>query len=171
MAAGYSMRGLGLLVLGVLMISPSALPQEQRPLNLMPVPSSVQIGSGHLVVGASFTVGFTGYTEPRLDRAAQRFLVQLSRETGIPLVLKPGAASTAVLVIHTDHASKEIQELGEDESYSLEVSSAGAKLTAPNPLGILHGCRLFFNSLAFRPMVSLLQPSPSMTSRGFPGAG
>ena len=62
MAAGRSLRTLGLLLLGALMISPSALPQEQRPLYLMPVPSSVQIGAGALPVDSSFTVGFTGYT-------------------------------------------------------------------------------------------------------------
>lgn len=151
MAVVYSRRGLGLLVLGVLMISPSARPQEQHPLNLMPVPSSVQIGWGHLVVDASFSVGFTGYTEPRLDRAAQRFLVQLSRETGIPLVLKPGAASKAVLVIHTDHASKEIQELGEDESYTLEVGATGANLSAQTPLGTLHGLQTFLQLVNVSP--------------------
>jgi hexosaminidase len=151
MAAGPWMRGLGLLVLSVLMIPLSVQPQDQRPLYLMPVPSSVQIGSGQLLVDASFTVGFTGYTEPRLDRAAQRFLRQLSRQTGIPLLLKPGAAAKARLVIHTDHASKEIQELGEDESYTLEISATGAKLSAPNPLGVLHGLQTFLQLVDVSP--------------------
>ncbi len=132
MAAGPSKRGLGLLVLGVFMMSPFASAQGQRPLNLMPVPSSVQIGAGRLLVDSSFSVGITGYTEPRLDRAVERFLRQLSRQTAIPLAAKPGAAARPVLVIHTDHAGKEIQELGEDESYVLEVSATGAKLSAAN---------------------------------------
>ena len=85
MAAGPWMRGLGLLMLSALMIPLTVRPQGQRPLYLMPVPANVQIGSGHLLVDASFTVGFTGYTEPRLDRAAQRFLRQLSRQTGMPV--------------------------------------------------------------------------------------
>jgi hexosaminidase len=143
MAAGPSKRGLGLLVLGVLMMSPFARAQEQRQLHLMPVPSSVQIGAGRLLVDSSFSVGLTGYTEPRLDRAAERFLRQLSRQTAIPLATKPGASAKPVLVIHTDHAGKEIQELGEDESYILEVTAAGAKLTAPTPLGTLHGLQTF----------------------------
>ena len=151
MAAGRSLRGLGLILLGALMISPSALPQEQRPLYLMPVPSSVQIGAGALPVDSSFTVGFAGYTEPRLDRAVQRFLRQLSRQTGIPLGLKPIAGSKPVLVIHTDHASKEIQELGEDESYVLEVTATGAKLTAPTPLGALHGLQTFLQLVDVSP--------------------
>ena len=151
MAAGRSLRSLGLLLLGALMISPSALPQEQRPLYLMPVPSSVQIGAGALPVDSSFTVGFASYTEPRLDRAVQRFLRQLSRQTGIPLGLKPIAGSKPVLVIHTDRASKEIQELGEDDSYVLEITAIGAKLTASTPLGAMHGLQTFLQLVDVSP--------------------
>jgi hexosaminidase len=117
--------------------------QGQPAMNLMPYPSGVQPGAGALKIDSSFTVGFTGYTEPRLDRAAERFLHQLVRETAIPINEKSSATSKAVLVIHTDHASKEIQELGEDESYILEVSATGAKLSAPTPLGALHGLQSF----------------------------
>ncbi len=151
MATGPWMRGFGLLLLGVFMISPSALPQERPPLNLMPVPSSVQIGAGRLLVDSSFTVGFTGYTEPRLDRAVERFLRQLSRQTGVQLAVKPSAGPKAILVIHTEHASKEIQELGEDESYVLEVSASGAKLSAPTPLGALHGLQTFLQLVEVSP--------------------
>jgi hexosaminidase len=49
----------------------------------------------------------------------------------------------AKLVIHTDQASKEVQEPGEDESYSLEVTPSGARLSASNPLGTLHGLQTF----------------------------
>lgn len=139
MVAGASMRGLCLVVFGTLMAAGSATAQGQQALNLMPVPASIQFGSGRFQVDSRFTVGFTGYTEPRLDRAAERFLRQLSRQTGIPMDVKPVAATKAVFVIHTDHASKEIQELGEDESYTLEVGAAGARLSAPTPLGTLHG--------------------------------
>jgi hexosaminidase len=151
MAAGPSKRGLGLLVLGVLMMLPLARAQEQRPLNLMPVPSSVQIGAGRLLVDSSFSVAFTGYTEPRLDRAVERFLRQLSRQTAIPLGTKPGASAKPVLVIHTDHASKENQELGEDESYILEVSATGGKLSAPTPLGTMHGLQTFLQLVDVSP--------------------
>jgi hexosaminidase len=151
MAAGPSKRGLGLLVLGVLMMYPLAQAQEQRVLNLMPVPSSVQIGTGRLLVDSNFSVGLTGYTEPRLERAVERFLHQLSRQTAIPLAGKPSASSKTVLIIHTDHAGKEIQELGEDESYVLDVSASGAKLSAPTPLGTLHGLQTFLQLIEVSP--------------------
>jgi hexosaminidase len=151
MAAGPSKRGLGLLVLGVLMMSVATNAQEPRPLNLMPLPSSVQIGTGRLLLDSSFSVALTGYTEPRLDRAVERFLRQLSRQTAIPLAAKPSATAKAVLVIHTDHASKEIQELGEDESYILEVTATGAKLSAATPLGTLHALQTFLQLVEVSP--------------------
>jgi hexosaminidase len=131
--------------------TPSARSQGQPVLNLMPYPSSVQLGSGSLKIDSSFTASLTGYSEPRLDRATERFLRQLSRQTAIPLGGKPSAPAKAVLVIRTDHASKEIQELGEDESYVLEVSATGAKLTAPTPLGTLHGLQTFLQLVEVSP--------------------
>ena len=151
MMIGPFWRGLGLLLLGTLISSTPAKGQTERPLYLMPVPSSVQIGVGQLPIDSSFSLGFTGYTEPRLDRAAQRFLRRLSRQTGIPIVAKPSVAAKALLVIHADHASKEIQELGEDESYILEVSSKGAKISAPTPLGVLHGLQSFLQLVEVSP--------------------
>ena len=54
-------------------------------------------------------------------------------------------------MIHAEHASKAVQELGEDESYVLDVSGAGAKLTAPNPLGVMHGLQTFLQLVAITP--------------------
>src|SRR5580704_19796119 len=151
MVSDPSMRGLCLFVLAALMLSPRVNAQEQPPLYLMPVPASVQVGAGRLLVDSKFSVAATGYTEPRLDRAIQRFLLQLSRQTAIPLSRKPGNSSQASLVIHTDHASKEIQELGEDESYLLEVTATGAKLRALTPLGTLHGLETFLQLVEVSP--------------------
>src|SRR5439155_26985060 len=39
--------------------------------------------------------------------------------------------------------SKELQELGEDESYSLAVTASSAKLTAPTTLGAMRGLQTF----------------------------
>ena len=54
-------------------------------------------------------------------------------------------------MIHAERASKAVQELGEDESYVLDVSGAGAKITAPNPLGVMHGLETFLQLVAITP--------------------
>jgi hexosaminidase len=124
---------------------------QQPALNLMPLPATAQSGTGSLAVDSSFSLTFTGHTEQRLERAGERFLRQLARQTALPLSLKPVKAAKASLVIQTDHASKEIQEVGEDESYVLEVTADGARLTAPTPLGTMHGLQTFLQLVDVSP--------------------
>ena len=112
--------------------------QIQKPLPIMPVPLTSVSETGSLSVDHGLQVVFDGYTEPRLDRARTRFLANLSRETGVPELPVP-PFKTAQLTIRTSAPSAPVQQLGEDESYHLEVTPTGALLTAPNPLGVLHG--------------------------------
>ncbi len=150
MARNGWMRGLGIFVLcGV--THPAMAAAQEPALNLMPRPAVAQAGSGSLRVDSSFTLALSGHSEPRLDRAAERFLRQLSRQAALPVAPKPSKGAKATLVIQTDHASKGIQEVSEDESYTLEVSPAGAKLTAPNPLGAMHGLQTFLQLVDVSP--------------------
>ena len=140
------------LFLGTLMFASQTNSQSAPPLNLMPQPASVNLGTGALKIDANFTIALTGHTEPRLDRAASRFLAQLQRQTGLLFAQQPARDSAkATLVIRTDHASKDIQELGEDESYTLEVTTSGAKLNAATPLGILRGLQTFLQLVQVTP--------------------
>jgi len=129
----------------------AAADEQPATLNLMPMPAEVQPGSGALRVDSTFSVALTGYREARLDRAVERFLGQLSRQTALPLVAAKPSGAAATLTVRTDHASKEVQELGEDEAYSLEVRAEGATLTAANPLGTMHGLQTFLQLVEVSP--------------------
>ncbi len=59
--------------------------QAQAPLPLMPLPAQVKPGDGEFLITNGFGVTLEGFQEPRLERAKQRFLNMLSRQTGIPL--------------------------------------------------------------------------------------
>jgi hexosaminidase len=124
---------------------------QQPVVHLMPLPASVQAGSGSLQVDSSFSIVLSGYTEPRLERAADRFLRQLAKQTALPIALKPTKSAKPTLLIQTDHASREVQELSEDESYTLEVIASGAKITAPTPLGTMHGLQTFLQLVDVSP--------------------
>ena len=116
--------------------------QAQTTLPIMPLPSHVMRGQDQFLIDASFGVALEGYTEPRLQRARQRFLNTLSRETGIPLWHEAQFNSPS-FVIKTSGPSDPVQQLGEDESYHLEISANHVQLTAANPLGILHGLQTY----------------------------
>jgi len=131
-----------ILILCSVFVSSSAA--EPRPSSLMPMPAMVQLKTGQLVIDASFTVGISGHSDAQLQRAVERFLDNLRRQTGMPpLDVKLTDATQATLVVHSEHASKGVQELGEDESYSLEISLTGAKLDAATTLGIMRGLETF----------------------------
>ena len=140
----------GILLLVNLMPPPPANSQT-LPLNLMPQPASLKQGTGALRIDERFIIALTGHIEPRLDQAADRFVQQLNRQTALLLAKSKHDAAGATLVVHTDHASKEIQELGEDESYSLEVTANGAKLNATTSLGTLHGLQTFLQLVTVTP--------------------
>src|SRR5579864_6402939 len=105
--------------------------QAQPQLDLMPMPQSVRAGNGQLVITQSFSVGLAGEKGARLQAAAGRFLQRLSRQTAMPLNTHPSDGGSATLVIAAEHAGKDYPELGEDESYDLQVTPTGAHITSP----------------------------------------
>src|SRR6202795_693742 len=131
-----------LIANAALILASLALAQPPHRLNLMPMPSFVQPGVGPLPVDRSFSVAITGIRDARLERGVVRFVAELSRQTGI-FLQKPVGSANPTLLIHAVHGSEKAQKLSEDESYELVISQSGAKLTAPNPLGILHGLQTF----------------------------
>ena len=158
------------LMLCSVFVSSSAA--EPRQLNLMPLPASVQMKAGQLVVDSSFTVGISGHSDLQLQHAVERFLDSLRRQTGMPpLDMKVTDAAQAKLVVHSERGGKPVPELGEDESYSLEINPAGAKLDAVTPLGIMHGLQTFLQlvqttSDGFAVQAIAIQDKPRFPWRG-----
>ncbi len=144
-----------LLVMIFSLISSAATAQAPQvfppAINVMPMPATVTLSTGRLVLAQTFSVAIAGYNEPKLERAAQRFLRDLSRQTGYFLSDRLADAGHTTLLIHADHGSATVQDLGEDESYVLDVSSARATLTAPNPLGVMRGLQTFLQLVEITP--------------------
>jgi hexosaminidase len=111
----------------------------------------MRLGSGVLPIDGSFSVELEGYREPRIDRAIQRFLRDLSHVTGIPISNQVSNHAKATLLVRAEHASKPIQDVNEDEGYTLDVSASGAKLTAPNALGVIYGLQTFLQLVEVTP--------------------
>ena len=139
-----------LVLLLLLAVVPMMSAQPQPQLDLMPMPQSVRLGSGQLLITQSFSIGLDGEKDGRVRAAATRFLQHLSHQTGMPLNTTPNDGPGGTLVIGAAHASKEYPELGEDESYDLQVSASGARITAPTTLGAMHALQTF---------LQLVQPS------------
>jgi len=138
---------------------------------LIPMPLRVQPGTGALPINGSFSVGLEGYRERRTDRAVQRFLKDLSHDTGIPMRTQIANSVSVTLVVRAEHASKPIQDVSENEAYTLDVSASGAKLTAPNVLGVIHGLQTFLQLVEVTPdgfvaPATYIEDSPRFPWRG-----
>ena len=101
-------------------------------LHLMPLPAEIAPEAGKLPIDASFRVSLAGYTEPRLERAARRFLRRLAAQTGIALPAEI-AKEKASFVIRCERAGEPVQTPLEDESYLLEIRPGSAELRATTP--------------------------------------
>jgi hexosaminidase len=128
-----------------MMLQLASLAPAQQPsqLNLMPMPASVQVASGQLTIDQTFSVAATGFHDAALNGAVQRAVAQLSRRTGMHFYNTSSHAANPTLLIRAEHGREKVQKVGEDESYELDVSESGAKLSAANPLGILRGLQTF----------------------------
>jgi hexosaminidase len=132
----------------LLLLAQVAAAQSPRQLNLMPMPASIQLENGRLLINRSFTVAVSGRRDGALDRGVQRFVAELSRQTGIRFTAVFAQNGTATLNIQAANGGGPVQKLGDDESYELVVSEPGARLTAPNSLGVLHGLETFLQMVS-----------------------
>jgi len=136
----------------------------------MPMPAHIAQGDGQFIIDGNFDIALQGYTEPRLASARTRFMDTLSRETGIPFH-KDAKSDQAAFIVMTAAASDAIQRLGEDESYRLEITTSHVRLTAKNPLGVLHGLQTFLQLVRITPQgfgvpVATIDDQPRFQWRG-----
>jgi len=168
------MRMLWVVPIIVAMVPLTMAAPESGSLHLMPWPASVKSSQAQpFVIQNSFSVGIGNTSDPALRRAIEIFLTDLRRHTGsLPLDFAisndPGNAQ---LKVKSEHPSKPVQELGEDESYTLEVTSSGAELNAPTTLGAMRGLQTFLQLVEITPQgfavpTVVIQDRPRFPWRG-----
>ncbi len=148
--------------------------QDTGQLRLMPWPASVRVlpQTARLSIGNSFSVALPANADARLRKAVATFLDDLRRHTGaLPLDFGYATAGQPQLQISVDHPSKQVLELGEDESYTLEVSPTAALLSAPTTLGAMRGLQTFLQLVELTPQgfalpAVVIQDKPRFPWRG-----
>src|SRR5215468_4370943 len=142
------------VLMTVLVMASTTAEQPMQALRLMPWPQSVKTnsGGGQLLIQDTFSVSVPQNADPYLRRAVVIFLDDLRRHTGsLPLDFAFAGSASGQLQISVDHASKEVQEIGEDESYRLDVTSSAATLKAPTTLGAMRGLQTFLQLVQITP--------------------
>ena len=112
-------RAVLLSVASGLLVGSIPMGAQTQLLNL-PLPEHVTSGSGSLAIDQGLQISFEGFVEPRLERARDRFLMQLSHETGI--AQWPEATATQPrFVIQTGHASEPVRRQREQEGLAIHA--------------------------------------------------
>ena len=118
---------------------------------LMPLPVKVQPASGKLAIDANFVVESVGGANARLAPAVRSFHARVSRQTGVLYAPVPPPAADAHRLAIDCAGGPEYPTLGEDESYTLDVSATEARIHAATAEGAIHGLATF---------AQLIQPGP-----------
>jgi hexosaminidase len=109
--------------------------------SVVPAPFQSTPSEGTLTIDSTFSIAIQSHQDRRLTAAARRLTARLSRQTGVPML---GIASThPTLIVEAAASAPAYPTLGENETYHLEVSATGAKLTALTTTGALRGLETF----------------------------
>jgi hexosaminidase len=135
---------------------------------LMPVPASVTFEGGSLALEARFAVAIEGAKDPMLTRAVERMLLRITKLTGLPIVRSGG---TVALTVRCDKPARGVQQVVEDESYTLKVTASGAVLVSPSPYGALHGLETFIQLIEQGPTGFVVRGATITDKPRFPWRG
>ena len=126
------------LLAGAAHLAPAAAP------TLMPIPAAITPAPGRFLVNANFVVDTAGSgNAARLAPVVSWFLARVSRQTGVPFSRRPPAAAVAKTLKIQCAGGPAYPTLGEDESYTLDVSDAGAAIQSATVEGAIHGLATF----------------------------
>lgn len=123
--------------------------QTPARIDWMPVPAEVRMHTGRFSLDSSFAVSIEGAATDRLSGACVRLMRHISDRTGLFFERE---SATGALPLRapgmTVAAGREGRvALGEDEGYSLEISSDGIRLSAVTDIGCLRGMETVFQLL------------------------
>ncbi|MFH1851712.1 MAG: beta-N-acetylhexosaminidase [Candidatus Neomarinimicrobiota bacterium] len=108
--------------------------------NLLPVPSDIEFGEGWYVIDNDFKIEIPDTAGMRCPAAATRFLHRLAGRTGIFFeqgFVSAGDKKSTAVTIECARTGRLV--VGEDESYTLTVTTDRISLVAETDLGVLHG--------------------------------
>ncbi len=165
--------GVALVLLTALFLPNANAFQADKYSDVTPVPQSFQVANGVFEVDEDFKVAIQGNPDNRLFDASTRFLRRLSGRTGVFLksgyVTEKNLGAQGNLIINVSRPGQLV--LGEDESYSIVVSSEQIMLNAVTDLGAMHGLETLLQLLSFQEGQAVVANGQIVDAPRFPWRG
>jgi len=139
-----------LLFLFTLALSVQVLAQGNKLIKLMPVPAKFEVMDAKFRVDKNFGISVTGKPDMRIYPYASRALRRLSGRTGLffrqDMITPACDEDTLQMNISIKKAGKVI--LGENESYSINISDNKVSLSAETEIGAMRGLETLLQLLS-----------------------
>jgi len=142
--------------------------------NVMPQPKSFIQGQGKFLLNSKFSISVKAPAQDTfLFAAINRMFIILARRTGLYFhqeSITPSAINPSAGLIITS-SQKAVADIGQDESYHINISPNHIELTAANIIGAMHGIETLLQLLdfdsegAFFPVVTI-DDAPKFAWRG-----
>jgi hexosaminidase len=124
------------LLLAFLLLSSQVVFAANQPsIAIIPQPASVQTTGSDFQLANGFTVSTPGFSDARLHRAIDRAVRRIEARS-LPLLPRSGGPS---LIVDCKSKGSDIPQLGDDESYTLEVTSREIALRSKTVVGAIRG--------------------------------
>lgn len=121
---------------------PLAISESDRAaISLMPLPAKLELQNGSINISLGLHVNFQNFKNDKIEKSANRLFTRLENRFNNDFATKRGV----VLNINclADSPDK-IQQVVEDESYTMQIDKKGIQLDAPTPYGIIRGLETVF---------------------------
>lgn len=121
------------------LMSMTAMGAAGQELNLMPWPAKLEAKEGSFSLAQWPRIQVKG-GDARVEYAVAHLSTQLTLRTGMPAKAQADVPSSApVIAIECAGRGAAVQQMGEDEAYTLVATPGEVRLKAGNPLGVLRG--------------------------------
>lgn len=115
--------------------------KDRAAVNLMPLPSKLKLKNGSVNISMGLKIDYSGLKNTMTEKSLDRFFMRLSNG-GYEITTNEQGLLLSINC-HAD-SPNEIQQVYEDESYSLRIKNNGIFLEAPGPYGIIRGLETLY---------------------------
>lgn len=116
--------------------SPLISEKDRASITLMPLPAKLAIKAGKLDISKGLQVDYVNFSDEKIEKSIRRLILRIEQKTGFKIDTTPGAK---LRINCLKNAPSEIQQVKEDESYMLKITSNIISLEAQSPFGVLRG--------------------------------
>ena len=122
---------------------PPLISQKDRlAIKLMPLPAKLELAGGYAYLSNGIQVNYLQFENEKITKSVDRFISRLDGRTNGSVINENGIELN---INCTADSPTKIQQLKEDEAYSLKIDKKQILLEAPSPYGVIRGLETLYN--------------------------